>query len=66
LGDVILPLCSAPVTPHLQYRVQFWSPQLKRDVDILKGVEGRLTKLINGLENLAYEERLREPGLFSL
>jgi len=53
-------------TPHLESRVQLWSPQHRKDTELLERVQRRVTKIIRGLKHLCYEDRLRQLGLFRL
>lgn len=42
------------VRPYLEHCVQFWTPQHKRDMDILERVQKRATSTIKGLEHFSF------------
>ncbi|GAB0175791.1 hypothetical protein GRJ2_000044300 [Grus japonensis] len=55
--EVILPLYSALMRPHLEYCIQLWGHSTRKTSSCW---------MIRGLEHLSCEDRLRELGLFSL
>ena len=57
---------TAFVRPHLEYAQSVWSPNLQKYVNKQKNVQIRATKLVDGLGNLDYEERLKRLNLPSL
>ena len=46
------------VRPHLQYCVWIWKPLLKKDEDLIEYLLRRATKLIPGLYDKPYNDRL--------
>uniref|UniRef100_A0A4W3ILC9 DH domain-containing protein n=1 Tax=Callorhinchus milii TaxID=7868 RepID=A0A4W3ILC9_CALMI len=58
LSAIVLTL----VRPQLEYCVQFWAPYFRKDIR----VQRRFTRMIPGMGNLSYEDRLEKLGLFPL
>jgi len=54
------------IRPHLEYCIQAWSPSLVKDKLSLENVQRRATKLVYGLQNKSYEDKLRILGLTTL
>ena len=65
-NSLIVPLYKAICRPHLEYCIHAWSPYLRKYIDMLEQIQRRATKLIPGLRDLRYEERLNECGVITL
>jgi len=44
--EILLLLYSAPVRPHLEYCVQCWAPQFKKDEELLERVQQRTARMM--------------------
>ncbi len=56
--ETLLCLYKGLVRPSLEYGVIIWSPYLKKDQDAVEAVQRGATRLVPGLQELPYEERL--------
>ncbi len=54
------------IRPHMEHSFQAWRPWLKKDSELLEGVQRRSTKLVKGLQDIEYEERAQLLNLDSL
>lgn len=63
--DMIIPLHSALVRPHLE-KCSAFIPKFTRHMKKIERVQWRATKIVTELENLTYKEILVELSLFCL
>ena len=66
LRKVILPIHSALLRPFLEYVVQFWDQEFKKDRDLLESVQQIAIVIIKSLKHLSCKTRLKYLGHFSL
>ena len=64
--DIFCKVFKALVRPHLEYANQVWAPHLKKHKEAIENVQRRATKLVPGLFDLTYKERLQMLNLPSL
>jgi ribonuclease P/MRP protein subunit RPP40 len=64
--EVLLPLDKSLAWPHLVFGIQVWRPYLRKDIDLLEGVQRRATKIIFSLKFKSYKDRLKELKLTTL
>jgi len=54
------------IRPHLEYAMVVWAPHTKRLKDSLEQVQRRATRMVAGMSDLSYPERLRKLNLPTL
>ena len=64
--DIFNMIFKGLVRPHLEYAAPVWSPHLNKHKELLENVQRRATKLVPGLSQLPYPERLRKLKLPTL
>ena len=64
--ELIPPLYKFLVRPHLEHAVQFWSPNLRRDIDKIEKIQRRATQMIPEIRNHSYHQRIQDLDLTSL
>ena len=56
--ESIIPLYKALVRSHFDYATSIWSPYRIKLVGQIEAIQRRATKMLPGLKDLTYEERL--------
>lgn len=57
--EMIILLYSALVQSYLECHRKFWALQFNKDVKVLSYIQRMETKLVQGLEEISYEEQLK-------
>src|SRR5688572_30012790 len=63
---IILRLYKSLVRPHMDYCIQAWRPHLKKDIEILKKVQRRATRMVEEYKGKDYSTRLEILNLTTL
>ena len=64
--ELFIPLYKSLVRSHLEFASSVWCPYKIKHIEKLEKVQRRATKLIPGLKDLSYDERLRHLRLPTL
>ena len=59
-------LYKSMVRPHMEYGNAIWGPCYMGDLKLVEGVQRRATKIVSGLHDMPYEDRLKELALPSM
>ena len=62
----MLKLYKTLVRPHVEYCTVAWSPHYKQDKEMLEKIQRRMTKMIDGMGNIEYGQRMKKLGLCTL
>ena len=65
-SSTMLKLYSSFIRPHLEYATAVWDPFLKRDIELLEGVQKFGLKVCTKSWNCSYEELLQQASLLTL
>ena len=64
--EILVPLFKALVRPHLEYANAVWSPYKAKHIKVIEQIQRNFTRMIDGMRNLDYPQRLRKLKLPSL
>ena len=64
--DIFIKVYPVYVRPILEYCQEVWSPHLQQDIIEIENVQRRATKMVIGLNDMDYEDRLKTLGLYKL
>ena len=64
--EVMIPLFKSLIRPILEYGNPVWCPYLRKNINLIEGVQDYFTKCIVGFKNFDYEDRIKYLKLPSL
>ena len=58
-NNIFIPLYKTMIRSHLDYAASVWNPYLKKHIIAIESVQRRATKLIPGMKDKSYPQRLK-------